>query len=154
MISQEYLTPEKCAHHIIIRGLVRVLMVTEVRRILFFLTKKGVVNHGILGNVPKSLTIAKAKKVGLRTWKLSLRVKITINIGGDVVTSGLHIGLKIEQFICGLWDIFLLPDKIFLECLFSPLLVFGDILCLCCQNLNHQQKSFFKNTTISQLYHN
>ena len=60
------MTPEKCAHHIIIRGLVRVLMVAEVRRVLFYLTKKGVVNHGILGDVPKSLGIPKAEKVGLR----------------------------------------------------------------------------------------
>lgn len=53
---------------------------------------------------------------------------------------------QIEQFICGLGDKFLFSGKIFLECLFSPLQVFGDILCLCCQNVNHQQKSFFRNT--------
>ena len=53
--SQEFLTPEKCAHHIILRGLVRVLMVAEVRRVLFFLGKKGIVNHGILLDVPKTL---------------------------------------------------------------------------------------------------
>lgn len=60
---KEFLTPEKCANHIIIRGLVRVLMVSEVRRILFFLTKNGFVNHGILRDVPKSLTVPKDKKV-------------------------------------------------------------------------------------------
>lgn len=62
---KEFLTPEKCAHHIIIRGLVRVLMVAEVRRILFFLTKKGIVNHGILGDVPKSLGIPSAEKLSV-----------------------------------------------------------------------------------------
>ena len=39
------------------------LMVAEVRRILFFLTKNGFVNHGILRDVPKSLTVPKDKKV-------------------------------------------------------------------------------------------
>lgn len=130
MISQEYLTPEKCAHHIIIRGLVRVLMVTEVRRILFFLTKKGVVNHGILGNVPKSLTIAKAEEVGLRTWKLSLRVKITINIGGDAVTKWSTNWIKDGTIYLRAGGKFLFSGKIFLECLFSPLQVFGDIVPL------------------------
>lgn len=63
LVSQEFLTPEKCAHYIIIRGLVRVLMVTDVKRVLFFLTKKGFVNHGILGDVPRSFTVPKAEKV-------------------------------------------------------------------------------------------
>ena len=63
VLVQEFLTPEKCAQHIIVRGLVRVLMVTEARRVLFFLTKKGFVNHGILGDVPKILTMPKAAKV-------------------------------------------------------------------------------------------
>lgn len=61
--SQEFLTPEKCAQHIIIRGLVRVLMVSEVRRILYFLSKKGFVNHGILFDVPRSLGFPKDSKV-------------------------------------------------------------------------------------------
>ena len=61
--SQEFLTPEKCAHHIILRGLVRVLMVAEVRRVLFFLGKKGIVNHGILPDVPKTLSSTQDSKV-------------------------------------------------------------------------------------------
>ena len=61
--SKEFLTPEKCAHHIILRGLVRVLMVAEVRRVLFFLGKKGTVNHGILPDVPKTLPSTQYSKV-------------------------------------------------------------------------------------------
>ena len=61
--SQEFLTPEKCAQHIIVRGLVRVLMVSEVGRILYFLSKQGFVNHGILSDVPRSLGTPKDSKV-------------------------------------------------------------------------------------------
>lgn len=63
--SQEFLTPEKCAYHIILRGLVRVLMVAEVRRVLFFLGKKGIVNHAILPNVPKALRSTQDSKVSV-----------------------------------------------------------------------------------------
>lgn len=62
---KEFLTPEKCAHHIILRGLVRVLMVAEVRRVLFFLGKKGTVNHGILPDVPKTLPSTQYSKVSV-----------------------------------------------------------------------------------------
>lgn len=62
---KEFLTPEKCAHHIILRGLVRVLMVAEVRRVLFFLGKKGIVNHGILPDVPKTLPSTQYSKVSV-----------------------------------------------------------------------------------------
>ena len=60
---QEFLTPEKCAEHIIVRGLVRVLMVVVVQRVMYYLTKRGFVNHGILSNVPRSLTSPKEFKV-------------------------------------------------------------------------------------------
>ena len=63
IFPQEFLTPDKCAQHIIVRGLIRVLMVTEAKRVLFFLTKKGFVNHGILGNVPDVLSTPKATRV-------------------------------------------------------------------------------------------
>jgi len=62
---KEFLTPEKCAEHIIVRGLVRVLMVVVVQRVLYYLTKRGFVNHGILGNVPRSLTSPKEFKLSV-----------------------------------------------------------------------------------------
>ncbi|XP_068737832.1 lysine-specific histone demethylase 2-like isoform X5 [Montipora capricornis] len=62
---KEFLTPERCAYHIILRGLVRVLMVAEVKRVLFFLAKKGFVNHGILPDVPKSLRTTQDSKLSV-----------------------------------------------------------------------------------------
>ncbi|CAH3162092.1 unnamed protein product [Pocillopora meandrina] len=62
---KEFLTPDRCAQHIIVRGLIRVLMVTEAKRVLFFLTKKGFVNHGILGDVPDVLSTPKATRLSV-----------------------------------------------------------------------------------------
>ena len=65
-LTQEFLTPEACANNIIVRGLVRVLMVAEIRRVLLFLTKKGFINHGILPGVPRSLAALQDVKVKLQ----------------------------------------------------------------------------------------
>uniref|UniRef100_G1MUN3 [histone-H3]-N(6),N(6)-dimethyl-L-lysine(4) FAD-dependent demethylase n=1 Tax=Meleagris gallopavo TaxID=9103 RepID=G1MUN3_MELGA len=45
---KEALTPQKCIHHIIVRGLVRIRCVQEMARILYFMTRKGLINTGIL----------------------------------------------------------------------------------------------------------
>ncbi|KAM9666810.1 lysine-specific histone demethylase 2 isoform 4-T5 [Trichechus inunguis] len=45
---KEALTPEKCVPHIIVRGLVRIRCVQEVERILYFMTRKGLINTGVL----------------------------------------------------------------------------------------------------------
>ncbi|XP_047239899.1 lysine-specific histone demethylase 1B-like isoform X2 [Girardinichthys multiradiatus] len=45
---QEVLTAEKCAQHIVVRGLVRVCCVQELDRVLHFMTRKGLVNTGVL----------------------------------------------------------------------------------------------------------
>ncbi|XP_064409552.1 lysine-specific histone demethylase 2 isoform X3 [Latimeria chalumnae] len=45
---KEMLTPQKCAHHILVRGLLRIRCVQEMERILYFMTRKGLVNTGIL----------------------------------------------------------------------------------------------------------
>uniref|UniRef100_A0A452SVE7 Lysine demethylase 1B n=1 Tax=Ursus americanus TaxID=9643 RepID=A0A452SVE7_URSAM len=45
---KEALTPQKCIPHIIVRGLVRVRCVQEVERILYFMTRKGLINTGVL----------------------------------------------------------------------------------------------------------
>lgn len=46
--SKEVLTLEKCAQHIIVRGLVRVCCVQEMDRVLHFMTRKGLINTGVL----------------------------------------------------------------------------------------------------------
>ncbi|XP_014438453.1 lysine-specific histone demethylase 1B isoform X2 [Tupaia chinensis] len=46
---REALTPQKCIPHIIVRGLVRIRCVQEVERILYFMTRKGLINTGVLG---------------------------------------------------------------------------------------------------------
>uniref|UniRef100_A0A8C4F6C0 CW-type domain-containing protein n=1 Tax=Dicentrarchus labrax TaxID=13489 RepID=A0A8C4F6C0_DICLA len=44
----EVLTSQKCALHIIVRGLVRVRCVQEMDRVLHFMTRKGLINTGVL----------------------------------------------------------------------------------------------------------
>lgn len=45
---QEALTPQKCIPHVTIRGLVRVRCVQELDRVLHFMTRKGLINTGVL----------------------------------------------------------------------------------------------------------
>lgn len=45
---QEVLTAERCAHHVMVRGLVRVRCVQELDRVLHFMTRKGLINTGVL----------------------------------------------------------------------------------------------------------
>ncbi|RXN13441.1 lysine-specific histone demethylase 1B [Labeo rohita] len=45
---KEVLTLQKCAPHVIVRGLVRVRCVQELDRVLYFMTRKGLINTGAL----------------------------------------------------------------------------------------------------------
>uniref|UniRef100_A0A3Q3NRV8 Amine oxidase n=1 Tax=Labrus bergylta TaxID=56723 RepID=A0A3Q3NRV8_9LABR len=45
---KEVLTSQKCAENIIVRGLVRVRCVQEMDRVLHFMTRKGLINTGVL----------------------------------------------------------------------------------------------------------
>ncbi|XP_075441726.1 lysine-specific histone demethylase 2 isoform X2 [Ascaphus truei] len=45
---KEVLTLQICAHHIMVRGLIRIRCVQEMERILYFMTRKGLVNTGVL----------------------------------------------------------------------------------------------------------
>ncbi|XP_053323020.1 lysine-specific histone demethylase 2 [Spea bombifrons] len=45
---KEVLTAQTCAYHIMVRGLVRIRCVQEMERILYFVTRKGLVNTGVL----------------------------------------------------------------------------------------------------------
>ncbi|KAM9165047.1 lysine-specific histone demethylase 2 isoform 2-T2 [Pangshura tecta] len=49
---KEALTPHKCTHRIIVRGLVRIRCVQEMERILYFMSRKGLINTGILSVSP------------------------------------------------------------------------------------------------------
>ncbi|XP_074003050.1 lysine-specific histone demethylase 2 isoform X5 [Numenius arquata] len=55
----EALTPQKCIHHIIVRGLVRIRCVREMERILYFMTRKGLINTGILSVSPDQCLLPK-----------------------------------------------------------------------------------------------
>uniref|UniRef100_A0A674H805 [histone-H3]-N(6),N(6)-dimethyl-L-lysine(4) FAD-dependent demethylase n=1 Tax=Taeniopygia guttata TaxID=59729 RepID=A0A674H805_TAEGU len=56
---KEALTPQKCIHHIIVRGLVRIRCVQEMERILYFMTRKGLINTGILSVSPDQYLLPK-----------------------------------------------------------------------------------------------
>ncbi|XP_075584346.1 lysine-specific histone demethylase 2 isoform X6 [Pelecanus crispus] len=57
--TKEALTPQKCIHHIIVRGLVRIRCVQEMERILYFMTRKGLINTGILSVSPDQYLLPK-----------------------------------------------------------------------------------------------
>lgn len=46
--QKEVLTSQKCALNIIVHGLVRVRCVQELDRVLHFMTRKGLINTGVL----------------------------------------------------------------------------------------------------------
>ncbi|XP_072267735.1 lysine-specific histone demethylase 2 isoform X2 [Pyxicephalus adspersus] len=56
---KEVLTPQTCAHHIMVRGLVRIRCVQEMERILYFMTRKGLVNTGVLSVAPGQYLLPK-----------------------------------------------------------------------------------------------
>uniref|UniRef100_A0A8C6DS46 Lysine demethylase 1B n=1 Tax=Moschus moschiferus TaxID=68415 RepID=A0A8C6DS46_MOSMO len=98
----EALTPQKCIPHIIVRGLVRIRCIQEVERILYFMTRKGLINTGVLSVGPdqhllpkdyhnKSVIIIGAGPAGLAAARQlhNFGIKVTIleakdRIGGRV----------------------------------------------------------------------
>ncbi|XP_054237763.1 lysine-specific histone demethylase 2 isoform X2 [Indicator indicator] len=110
----EALTPQKCIHHIIVRGLVRIRCVQETERILYFMSRKGLINTGILSVSPdhyllpkeyhnKSVIIVGAGAAGLAAARQlhNFGVKVIVleakdRIGGrvwdDKTFSGVTVG--------------------------------------------------------------
>lgn len=56
---KEVLTTQTCAHHIMVRGLIRIRCVQEVERILYFMIRKGLVNTGVLSVAPGQYLLPK-----------------------------------------------------------------------------------------------
>ncbi|XP_048363646.1 lysine-specific histone demethylase 1B [Sphaerodactylus townsendi] len=56
---KEPLAPQKCTHYIIVRGLVRIRCVRETERILHFMTRKGLINTGVLSVNPDQRLLPK-----------------------------------------------------------------------------------------------
>eukprot|EP00058_Branchiostoma_floridae_P003627 XP_002589115.1 hypothetical protein BRAFLDRAFT_75096 [Branchiostoma floridae] len=56
---KEFLTPQKCAGHVIVRGLVRIRCVQELERIVCFLSRKGLINTGLLKDPPGGALLPK-----------------------------------------------------------------------------------------------
>uniref|UniRef100_A0A6I8QFY2 [histone-H3]-N(6),N(6)-dimethyl-L-lysine(4) FAD-dependent demethylase n=1 Tax=Xenopus tropicalis TaxID=8364 RepID=A0A6I8QFY2_XENTR len=99
---KEVLTPQICSHHIMVRGLVRIRCVQEMERILYFMSRKGLVNTGVLSVSPgqyllpkeyhnKSVIVIGAGPAGLAAARQlhNFGIKVTVveardRIGGRV----------------------------------------------------------------------
>lgn len=75
---KEVLTAQKCAQHIIVRGLVRVRCVQEMERVLNFMTRKGLINTGVLA-VKWPLLQERYHSVSVLTAHLYLCVNVYYN---------------------------------------------------------------------------
>uniref|UniRef100_A0A8C0QYL0 Lysine demethylase 1B n=1 Tax=Canis lupus dingo TaxID=286419 RepID=A0A8C0QYL0_CANLU len=124
---KEALTPQKCIPHIIVRGLVRIRCVQEVERILYFMTRKGLINTGVLsvgtdqyllpkdyhnvgaccssGNataitINASVTVLEAKdRIGGRVWDDKSFKGVTVGRGAQIVNGCINnpVALMCEQ---------------------------------------------------------
>ncbi|KAG9479197.1 hypothetical protein GDO78_012724 [Eleutherodactylus coqui] len=56
---KEVLTLQTCAHHIMVRGLVRIRCVQEMEKVLYFMTRKGLVNTAVLSVSPGQYLLPK-----------------------------------------------------------------------------------------------
>uniref|UniRef100_A0A3B3CGC2 [histone-H3]-N(6),N(6)-dimethyl-L-lysine(4) FAD-dependent demethylase n=1 Tax=Oryzias melastigma TaxID=30732 RepID=A0A3B3CGC2_ORYME len=103
---KKVLTAEKCSQHIIVRGLVRVRCVQELGRVLHFMTKKGLVNTGVLrverpllpeGYRSVSLSGVPLKSIG-RVWD-DTSLGVMVGRGAQIVNGCVNnpIALMCEQ---------------------------------------------------------
>uniref|UniRef100_A0A8C0G3T8 [histone-H3]-N(6),N(6)-dimethyl-L-lysine(4) FAD-dependent demethylase n=1 Tax=Chelonoidis abingdonii TaxID=106734 RepID=A0A8C0G3T8_CHEAB len=106
---KEVLTPHKCTHRIIVRGLVRIRCVQEMERILYFMARKGLINTGILSVssdqhlLPKeyhNVIVLEAKdRIGGRVWDDRTFKGVTVGKGAQIVNGCVNnpIALMCEQ---------------------------------------------------------
>uniref|UniRef100_A0A8C9ETK4 Lysine demethylase 1B n=1 Tax=Pavo cristatus TaxID=9049 RepID=A0A8C9ETK4_PAVCR len=124
----EALTPQKCIHHIIVRGLVRIRCVQEMERILYFMTRKGLINTGILSvstdqyllpkeyhnvsscNNPCLATshhlLNSKDRIGGRVWDDKTFTGVTVGRGAQIVNGCVNnpMALMCEQVSARSWD--------------------------------------------------
>ncbi|XP_075069226.1 lysine-specific histone demethylase 2 [Mixophyes fleayi] len=112
---KEMLTPQTCAHHIMVRGLVRIRCVQELERILYFMIRKGLVNTGVLSVSPgqyllpndyhsKSVIVIGAGPAGLAAARQlhSFGIKVMIleardRVGGRVLDDKSFKGVTVGK---------------------------------------------------------
>uniref|UniRef100_A0A8C9L5Y7 Lysine demethylase 1B n=1 Tax=Pavo cristatus TaxID=9049 RepID=A0A8C9L5Y7_PAVCR len=126
-LLQEALTPQKCIHHIIVRGLVRIRCVQEMERILYFMTRKGLINTGILSVstdqylLPKeyhNVIVLEAKdRIGGRVWDDKTFTGVTVGRGAQIVNGCVNnpMALMCEQVGSLLWSCIIIMEKLLLE---------------------------------------
>ncbi|MEJ1284758.1 lysine (K)-specific demethylase 1B [Cricetulus griseus] len=106
---KEALTLQKCIPQIIVRGLVRIRCIQEVERILYFMTRKGLINTGVLtvgaGQhlLPKqyhNVTVLEAKdRIGGRVWDDKSFKGVVVGRGAQIVNGCINnpVALMCEQ---------------------------------------------------------
>uniref|UniRef100_A0A8C4PL23 [histone-H3]-N(6),N(6)-dimethyl-L-lysine(4) FAD-dependent demethylase n=1 Tax=Equus asinus asinus TaxID=83772 RepID=A0A8C4PL23_EQUAS len=110
---KEALTPQKCIPHIIVRGLVRIRCVQEVERILYFMTRKGLINTGVLSVSPDQHLLPKdyhnvgdclhsphsKDRIGGRVWDDKSFKGVTVGRGAQIVNGCINnpVALMCEQ---------------------------------------------------------
>uniref|UniRef100_A0A7N8XS08 [histone-H3]-N(6),N(6)-dimethyl-L-lysine(4) FAD-dependent demethylase n=1 Tax=Mastacembelus armatus TaxID=205130 RepID=A0A7N8XS08_9TELE len=123
---KEVLTSQKCALHIIVRGLVRVRCVQELDRVLNFMTRKGLINTGVLAvtrhnsknvivigagasglaaarqlqNFGTQVVVLEAReRIGGRVWD-GTSLGVTVGRGAQIV-NGCQVRMKCAEILWG-----------------------------------------------------
>uniref|UniRef100_A0A8C7FBX9 [histone-H3]-N(6),N(6)-dimethyl-L-lysine(4) FAD-dependent demethylase n=1 Tax=Oncorhynchus kisutch TaxID=8019 RepID=A0A8C7FBX9_ONCKI len=104
---KEVLTPQNCAPHIIVRGLVRVRCVQEMDRVLLFMTRKGLINTGVLSvkqpllpeRYHNVVMLEASERIGGRVWDDTSLGGVTVGRGAQIVNGCVNnpIALMSEQ---------------------------------------------------------
>uniref|UniRef100_A0A8C2JJ23 Lysine demethylase 1B n=1 Tax=Cyprinus carpio TaxID=7962 RepID=A0A8C2JJ23_CYPCA len=112
----EVLTLQKCAPHVVVRGLVRIRCVQELDRVLYFMSRKGLINTGALQikwpllpesqhNVRQTqafcltvVVLEARERIGGRVWD-DVSLGVTVGRGAQIVNGCVNnpIALMCEQ---------------------------------------------------------
>lgn len=101
LFLKELLTSQKCAMHIIVRGLVRVRCVQEMDRVLHFMIRKGLINTGVLA-VKQPLLPERHSSVSVHifTWSAHITCECSFNHRWDLQNLP-HLTLQRNIIIIG-----------------------------------------------------